>query len=71
MQNVVSTPKIPEWEQIATRIWERTEAAIRGAETRDQAMKKLDADVERILAKRRWLLSRDRGLDSRDGAGHE
>ncbi len=74
LQHVVSTPKIPEWEQIATRIWERTEAAIRGAETPDQAMEKLDADVERILAKRRWLLSRDRGQDPQDpqdGAGHE
>ena len=67
LQHVVPTPKIPEWEQIATRIWERTEAVIRGTETRADAMAKLDADVERILAKRRWLLARD----SRTGAGHE
>jgi len=71
LQYVVSTPKIPEWEQIATRIWERTEAAIRGAETRSEAMEKLDADVDRILAKRRWLLSRGRGQNPQDGAGHE
>ncbi len=67
LQHVVSTPKIPEWEQIATRIWERTEAAIRGAETRADAMAKLDADVERILAKRRWLMERD----SQSETGHE
>jgi len=67
LQHVVPTPKIPEWEQIATRIWERTEAAIRGAETRADAMAKLDEDVERILAKRRWLLARE----TRNGAGDE
>jgi len=55
---VVSTPKIPEWEQIATRIWERTEAVVRGAETPAEATARLDADVDRILAKRRWLLER-------------
>ncbi len=71
LQHVAPTPKIPEWEQIATRIWERTEAVIRGAETGADAMAKLDADVERILTKRRWLLSRDRGQDPQDGAGHE
>ncbi len=59
LQHVVPTPKIPEWEQIATRIWERTEAAIRGAETPADAMAKLDADVDRILAKRRWLMARE------------
>lgn len=58
LEHVVPTPKIPEWEQIATRIWERAEAAIRGAETGAAAMAKLDADVERILEKRRWLLER-------------
>jgi multiple sugar transport system substrate-binding protein len=71
LQHVAPTPKIPEWEQIATRIWERIEAVIRGAETGADAMAKLDADVERILTKRRWLLSRDQGQDPQDGAGHE
>ncbi len=69
--NVVPTPKIPEWEQIATRIWERTEAAIRGAESPAEAMAKLDADVERLLAKRRWLLDRDKARNRQEGAGHE
>ena len=58
LEYVVPTPKIPEWEQIATRIWERSEAVIRGAETPAEAMAGLDADVDRILAKRRWLLER-------------
>ena len=58
LQQVVSTPKIPEWEQIATRIWERAEEAVRGVSTRAEAMDNLDGDVERILTKRRWLLSR-------------
>jgi len=71
LQHVASTPKIPEWEQIATRIWERTEEAVRGVETRAGAMAKLDADVERILAKRRWLLARTADQKSQSGAGDE
>lgn len=58
MQRVRSTPKIPEWELIATRVQERVEAAVRGAVSPDSAMMLLDADVERILEKRRWLLER-------------
>ncbi len=71
LQHVVSTPKIPEWEQIATRIWERSEEAVRGVSTRDEAMTALDADVERILAKRRWLLTRNGTLKAQQEAGHE
>jgi multiple sugar transport system substrate-binding protein len=58
LEFVVSTPKVPEWEQIADRIWNRAEAAIRGAATIDQTLAALDEDVARILAKRRWLLER-------------
>ena len=71
LQHVVPTPKIPEWEQIATRIWERAEVAVRGVETRQDAMDALDADVERILTKRRWLLNRARPSDRSTEAGHE
>jgi multiple sugar transport system substrate-binding protein len=56
---VVSTPKIPEWEQIAFRVQARAEEAIRGEATADEALARLDADVDRLLAKRRWLLDRE------------
>lgn len=51
-------PKVPEWEQIAARVAERTEEAIRGRLSLDQTQAALDADVDRILAKRRFLLDR-------------
>lgn len=59
LERVVATPKIPEWEQIANRVWVAAEQAIRGSHTPAQALAALDKDVDRMLAKRRWL--RERG----------
>jgi multiple sugar transport system substrate-binding protein len=58
LQRVRSTPRIPEWEQIAQKIAEHAEAAIRGAIDGDQALAALDRDVDRLLEKRRWLMRR-------------
>jgi multiple sugar transport system substrate-binding protein len=59
-QYVVATPKITEWEQIAfSKIQQYAEMAARGAMTPDEALKSLDEDVNRILEKRRWLLSKN------------
>ena len=55
---VVSMPKVPEWEQIATRVAARAEEVIRGARSLDSALAALDAEVDRILEKRRWMLDR-------------
>lgn len=52
------TPKIPEWELIATRVFERVETVVRGGATVDDALRALDRDVDRILEKRRWLHNR-------------
>jgi multiple sugar transport system substrate-binding protein len=57
LRHVAPTPKVPEWELIATRIFEATERVVRGRDTRAQAMKALDANVNRILEKRRWMLA--------------
>ena len=54
--NVAPTPKVPEWEQIATRVAEAAEQVMRGARDLDSALAALDADVDRILEKRRWML---------------
>lgn len=56
LQHVRSTPKIPEWERIANRVSQYAEAAIRGHMTVDAALGALDADVDAILEKRRWML---------------
>lgn len=61
LQHVRSTPKVPEWEQIATRVWRAAESAIRSQASPDQALASLDRDVDRLLAKRRYLLDRGKG----------
>jgi multiple sugar transport system substrate-binding protein len=59
LQRTVSPPKVPEWEQIATRIAEAAEQVMRGGRDLDSALAALDKDVDRILEKRRWLLDRE------------
>jgi multiple sugar transport system substrate-binding protein len=58
LQRVVPTPQVPEWELIATRLFEYAEQAIRGGVPADTALARLDAEVNRILERRRWLLAR-------------
>ena len=58
LAHVRSTPKIPEWERIATLITDYADAAIRERMTLDEALSALDADVDALLAKRRWMLER-------------
>jgi multiple sugar transport system substrate-binding protein len=60
LQRVRSTPKIPEWERIATAITRRVEQVVRGDLTAEAALAALDAEVDGILEKRRWLLERAR-----------
>ncbi|NWF51363.1 MAG: sugar ABC transporter substrate-binding protein [Ignavibacteriaceae bacterium] len=57
--NVVATPKIPEWEQIAfSKVQQYAELAARDAMSIDEALSNLDKDVDVILEKRRWLLEK-------------
>jgi multiple sugar transport system substrate-binding protein len=65
LQATRSTPKIPEWERIASKITHYTEAAVRGDLSPEQALAALDRDVDVILEKRRWLLRRMRPAASR------
>ena len=60
LEHVAATPKIPEWERIAGKIAQYAEKAVRGEMTMDAALSALDADVDSILEKRRWLLDRGR-----------
>jgi multiple sugar transport system substrate-binding protein len=61
LQHAISTPKVPEWERIATRVAECAEQVMRGGRDLDAALDALDADVDHILEKRRWLLDRKAG----------
>jgi multiple sugar transport system substrate-binding protein len=58
LAHVAATPRIPEWEQIAQKVAEHLEPAIRGVSTVDVALDALDTDVSALLSKRRWVLDR-------------
>jgi multiple sugar transport system substrate-binding protein len=58
LQYTRSTPKIPEWERIASKITQYGEAAVREDMTADEALTRLDHDVDAVLEKRRWLMGR-------------
>ncbi|MEO8053652.1 MAG: sugar ABC transporter substrate-binding protein [Acidobacteriota bacterium] len=58
LENVAATPRVPEWEQVAQKVAEHLEPAIRGVATVDAALEALDKDVSALLTKRRWVLAR-------------
>jgi multiple sugar transport system substrate-binding protein len=58
LERVKPTPKVPEWERIATEMRLVSERAVHGRLSVDQASQELDARADRILEKRRWLLAR-------------
>jgi multiple sugar transport system substrate-binding protein len=60
LEHVEPLPRVPEWEQIATAIFDRGEAAARGAVTPAVALRQLDTRADELLEKRRWMLSRSR-----------
>ena len=58
LQRTVPCPMVPEWEEIATRVYEQADRAIRGVVPADTALADLDRIVDRLLEKRRWLATR-------------
>lgn len=64
LHHVVATPKVPEWEEIATRTFEAVEEAVRSRRSVDEVLARLDRDVDRMLEKRRWMLARRARRDS-------
>jgi multiple sugar transport system substrate-binding protein len=67
-ERVAPLPKVPEWEQIATAMYDRGEAAARGQVTPAAALAQLDRRADELLEKRRWMLTRQsshhRGTES-------
>ncbi len=57
LERVKPAPKVPEWERIATEMRLVAERTVHGQLTVDQAAAELDARADRILEKRRWMLS--------------
>lgn len=58
LESVLPTPKIAEWEQVAVKIQEHLEKAIFGKVELSDMVINLNTDVNQILEKRRWLLTR-------------
>ena len=67
LDRMVPLPQVPEWEQIATKVFEYGEQAIRGRLTVDATLAALDRDVNGLLEKRRWMAQRAAGMSSRTG----
>ena len=58
LDHTVALPRIPEWERIATAIFEQGELAARGQFDAVEGARRLDVRVNEMLVKRRWVLSR-------------
>ena len=58
LERVKSTPKVPEWERIASEMRVVAEKVVRGELGVDEAAAELDLRADRILEKRRELLAR-------------
>jgi len=58
LERAVPTPKIAEWEQVAVKVQEHLERVAFGEQELQHAMAELNTSVDRILDKRRWLLSK-------------
>lgn len=55
LERVVALPKVPESEQIAIRLQDWVERAVRGSVPPERALASLSEEVDRMLEKRRWL----------------
>ena len=58
LHRVTPLPAVPEAELIVTRVYDYAEQVIRGGRPIGPALQALDADVNQILEKRRWMLAR-------------
>jgi multiple sugar transport system substrate-binding protein len=57
LSRVAPPPRVPEWERIATKLYEAAERVIDDRESASVALVKLDEQVDAILEKRRWMLT--------------
>lgn len=59
LQRVTPLPAVPEIESVVQRVAEHAETSIRGDMPAQTALKALDASVDRMLEKRRWMADRN------------
>ena len=65
LERVEPTPKVLEWERIVQEMRLTTERVVRGGLSQDDAVRQLNARVDRILEKRRWVLEHSQAAPSR------
>jgi multiple sugar transport system substrate-binding protein len=58
LDRTAALPRVPEWENVATSIFEYGQLAARGRYDAREAARQLDRKVDTMLEKRRWVLSR-------------
>ncbi len=58
LDRVRATPKIPEWERIVQEMQQTAERVVQRTQSAGAATAQLDAWVDQVLEKRRWLRSR-------------
>jgi multiple sugar transport system substrate-binding protein len=58
LDRTVALPRVPEWENIATTVFEYGQIAARGGIAPEVVASRLNAKVEGMLEKRRWVLAR-------------
>jgi multiple sugar transport system substrate-binding protein len=61
LDRTVALPRLPEWENIATSIFETGQLATRGQFDAREGARRLDERVNAMLEKRRWVMSRASG----------
>lgn len=64
LERVRAAPKIPEWERIFQEMQSTAERVVKRIQPADEATVQLDAWVDRLLEKRRWLRDRNRLADA-------
>lgn len=58
LDRTTALPKVPEWERIATEMQTVAELFVRGRMTLDDAVADIDRRADRLLEKRRWMMTR-------------
>jgi multiple sugar transport system substrate-binding protein len=61
LEHMRPAPQVPEWEEIVNMMQQVAARAVAGQLTVEQAATQMDAEADRILAKRRWVLVRHQG----------
>jgi multiple sugar transport system substrate-binding protein len=60
LTRVKPTPQVPEWEAISTEMQLVAEQMVRGGLSVDAATAEMDRRADALLAKRRWMMARQR-----------